>query len=66
MIKENFYDTEKPEEYVYDPELIDYDLFFKDLWEKEDNFLKSVGVEPTNKQGYFQPMRCAPLSLDYY
>jgi hypothetical protein len=49
MIKENFYDPEKPEEYVYDPELIDYDLFFKDLWEKEDNFLKSVGVEPTNK-----------------
>ena len=49
MIKENFYDPEKPEEYVYDPELIDYYIFFKDLWEKEDNFLKSVGVEPTNK-----------------
>jgi len=49
MNQENFYDSEKPEEYVYDPELIDYDVFFKDLWEKEDNFLKSVGVEPTNK-----------------
>jgi hypothetical protein len=50
MNKENFYDPEKPEEHVYDPEgAIDYDLFFKNLWEKEDNFLKSVGVEPTNK-----------------
>ena len=50
MNKENFYDSEKPEEYVYDPEsAIDYDLFFKDLWEKENEFLKSVGVEPDNK-----------------
>jgi len=50
MNKENFYDPEKPEEYVYDPEsAIDYDLFFKNLWEKENNFLKSVGVEPDNK-----------------
>jgi hypothetical protein len=46
---ENFYDPEKPEEYVYDPELIDYDLFFKDLWEKEEAFLKSVGVESHSK-----------------
>ena len=46
IVSENFYDPEKPEEYVHDPELIDYDVFFKDLWEKEDNFLKSVGVEP--------------------
>jgi len=45
---ENFYDPEKPEEYVYDPEsAIDYDLFFKNLWEKENEFLKSVGVEPS-------------------
>ena len=50
MNQENFYDPEKPEEHVYDPEsAIDYDLFFKDLWEKEDNFLKSVGVEPHKK-----------------
>ena len=43
MNQENFYDPEKPEEYVYDPELVDYNQFFKDLWEKEDTFLKSVG-----------------------
>ena len=48
MNQENFYDPEKPEEYVHDPELVDYDQLFKDLWEKEDNFLKSVGVEPTS------------------
>jgi hypothetical protein len=48
MNQENFYDSEKPEKYVYDPELIDYDLFFKDLWKKEDDFLKSVGVETTS------------------
>ncbi len=47
MNEENFYDPEKPEEYVYDSELLDYNQFFKDLWEKEDNFLKSVGVEPS-------------------
>ena len=48
MNQENFYDPEKPEEYVYDPEgEIDYDLFFKNLWEKENEFLKSLGVEPS-------------------
>ena len=46
MNEENFYDPEKPEEYVYDPEgAIDYELFFKNLWDKENEFLRSVGVD---------------------
>lgn len=44
IVDENLYDTEKREKYVYDPELLQE--FFKNLWEKENQFLKSVGVEP--------------------
>ena len=43
---QNFYDPEKREEYVYDPELLQE--FFKNLWQKEDIFLKSIGIEPSS------------------
>ena len=40
MSQENYYDPEKPEEHVYDPENLN--KFFKRLWEKEDDFLKLI------------------------
>ena len=45
----NLYDPEKPEEDVHDPEPLGFNYFFKYLWEKEDNFLRSIGVEPSSK-----------------
>ena len=43
MNQENYYDPEKREEYVYDPENLNE--FFEYLWKKEKQFLDSIGVE---------------------
>lgn len=40
MNQENYYDPEKPEEYVYDPESLNE--FFEYLWKKEEDFLKLI------------------------
>jgi hypothetical protein len=43
MEQESNYDAEKPEEHIYDPENLNE--FFKYLWKKEEEFLKSIGVD---------------------
>jgi len=38
--QENYYDPEKPEEHVYNPENLH--KFFEYLWKKEEEFLNSI------------------------